>query len=379
MRSVVDTEGEHIDIRSIYLDGCYFSVDVEQADQLAVFFYTAVHDMLKDICVVDWRFENRRLVNIETSLKNDKAPNGHYTFGTDAFVRTARMKNVTALRKYQKYRSTCISRPKRNVACSSNCKSPERYMETILASSTDMEEAKGKIVTLFNIDNVPYDSEFYHDDFLVHYSCMPMEETNGILFCGHVHLEVSAHAVEDNIDNWAEQLKQLALSMKALVGNMNIHIMLNSGREPYSRYYGLYNSILTIRTDQLELYSRMLYLTEIGWTNLLCSATRNLGIHLSIDSELSIVELADGGLLVGGSNPITSTGVDALKKIKKVLYPTILPRSRFHPYQHLIIRPQWEVVPVFDDEINISEQDLIFEHHGEIDREKLFAQFNIAI
>lgn len=369
MRSVADAEGEHIDIRTVYLDGCYFSVTAEKADQLAVLFHTAVNNMLKDLCIIDWHFENRKLVDIETSLQKDKAPNGHYTFSADAFVRTTRMRSITALRKFQRYRSKCLSKTNRYT------QSPEQNLAFILASSNSIEEAKCKIIEQFNIDRIPYGS-IYRDDFLVYYSSMPMDEVDGPTFCGHVLFQFAAYVVENEIDSWAEQLKQLALRMQALIGNINIHIMLNSGREPYSRYYGSYNETLATRNDQLELFSRMIYLTEIGWTNILCNATRNLGVCSDPDSELCITELENGGLLVGSSEAIVDTGVGTLRKIKTVLYPAILPRKRSHQSHCMIIRPLWEVVPVFDDEITFSEQSIVFEHHGEIDSGKLFAQFN---
>ena len=370
MRSVTDAEGALIDVRSIFLDGRYFSVTAEQADQLAEFFYTAINSLLKDSCIIDWKFKNRKLVDIETSLQRDKAPNGSYTFCADAFVRTARMRNLTALRKFQRHRSICLSKPVRNT------RPPEQDVASILASSNCIEEAKCKIVEQFDMDRVPPYESFYRDDILVYYCCMPIDETNGAKFCGDVLFQVAAYVVDNEINAWAEWLKQLAIEMQAMIGNINIHIMLNSGREPYSRYYGSYNSTLAARTDQLERYSQMIYLTEIGWTNILCNATRNLGVCPGPNSELCVVELESGGLLVGSPKSLIDTGISVMKKIKTILYQAILPRKRLHQCQGLIIRPLWEVVPVFDDEITITEQSIVFEHHGDINCEKLFAQFN---
>lgn len=253
----------------------------------------------------------------------------------------------------------------------------ERKAESILASSVDYAEAKSKILDLFSLDRVPYDSELYTDDFMANFWCMPMEETNGERYCGWLLLKISAYTVEEEINAWAEQLKQLSIKMQALVENLNVCIMLNSSQEPYSRYFGTENSVLQPRTTNMNLYARLLYCTEVGWTNLICKSTRTLGILPETKPGLRIIELENGGLCVESEKSIEDTGIELLKTIKAAMYPVILPRSKLHLYRGFTIRPLWEAVPVFDDEISVSDQGVAFVHQGGVDKESLLVRLHL--
>ena len=63
--------------------------------------------------------------------------------------------------------------------------------------------------------------------------------------------------------------------------------------------------------------------------------------------------------------------------IKAAMYPVIFQRSKLHPFRGFAIRPLWETVPVFDDEISVSGQGVTFVHQGEIDKENLLVRLHL--
>ena len=87
---------------------------------------------------------------------------------------------------------------------------------------------------------------------------------------------------------------------------------------------------------------------------------------------MQLRELESGSAIVRLNTPITDTDVAELLPVKELLYDGLYPGMRELPIEVFMdeeymapiakIRMQWECIPVLDDEIVITEKNIIFRH-----------------
>ena len=152
----------------------------------------------------------------------------------------------------------------------------------------------------------------------------------------------------------------------------NIRVELNTyGDTPYSCYYGLYPSQddLILKGTHLRFFSQNIYVTEVGWAHFISKETRTLG-KLNLAGEdrdlLQVEELPNGALLVRAKRPVSEMKMADLKAVKRCIYELILPREQKMDIK-IRLRSEWEYVPVFENELSVTDEGYLFKHFGTID------------
>ena len=248
----------------------------------------------------------------------------------------------------------------------------EYYETQVLPFMSDPELLKQAVQKLFDLENRVHLASCGYPDLYAFISCRPINSEK--LFRGGFNLQMPFYCLCDEVDFWGEKFYEFGQKLAEEFPHTNIHIQVApSHAESYTSYYGMYASECATVSPSLYFRSflRHLYLTEIGWAHFISKETRTLGESglPPADERILLTELKGGGQAVRTRNPVSTATIADLKSVKRYLYPMVLPRAQTHSFD-LPLRRYWEYVPVFEDELTITEKGIQFQHHGQIDVDK---------
>ena len=370
-RSVIDSNLQVIDCRELKLAGTFFSLTQEQADGIARRIYDYANSIFGSSCVLDWMIENRVLKDMDTSLHTRKLKNGAYCITGRGNVLCDRVYNKATLRKH--VREVCYPAIPPKVFGSRQSVDHAEYYEThVIPFMNDPEQLKKAVQNLFDLENRVYLASCQYPDLFAFISSSPMESTN--LFHGEFGLQIPFYCLCDEVDLWGERFYELGKELAETFPNTNAYIEVgHTHAGSYTCYFGSnrvgFNTVPDV--SFLHLYLQELYLTEIGWAHFISKKTRLLieGNTQPTDDRIFLTELKGGGQAVRVRNPVSTATISDLKSMKRYLYPMVIPRTHTFPLDWPL-RRYWEYVPVFEDELTITEKGVQFQHHGQIDVDK---------
>jgi hypothetical protein len=187
-------------------------------------------------------------------------------------------------------------------------------------------------------------------------------------------LQIPFYCLCDEVDLWGERFYELGKELAETFPNTNAYIEVgHTHAGSYTCYFGSnrvgFNTVPDV--SFLHLYLQELYLTEIGWAHFISKKTRTLieGSQQPTDDRILLTELKEGGQAVRVRNPVSTATISDLKSMKRYLYPMVIPRTHTFPLDWPL-RRYWEYVPVFEDELTITEKGVQFQHHCQIDVDK---------
>lgn len=370
-RSVIDSNLQVIDCRQLKLAGTFFSLTQEQAGEVARRLYDYINATFSDSFVLDWKIGGRALKDMGASFPAQRLKNGAYIITAQGNVLCDRVYNKTTLRKYE--REVCYPAiPPKTLGSWQSVDHAEYYETQVMPCMNNPEQLKQAVQKLFDLENRVYLASCQSRDLLAFISSSPMESTNH--FHGEFGLEIPFYCLCDEVDLWGERFYELGKQLVEAFPNTNAHIEVGDTHAgSYTCYFGSsrvgFNTVPEV--PFLHLYLQELYLTEIGWAHFISKKTRLLieGNTQPTDERIFLTELKGGGQAVRVRNPVSTATISDLKSMKRYLYPMVIPRTHTFPLDWPL-RRYWEYVPVFEDELTITEKGIQFQHHGQIDVDK---------
>ena len=399
MKSVAENKGQYFDSRMITMRCTFFSLTEEDVNSLAKAYYSFMEKIFGQEGVLDWKFEKRTIKNYDgltDALKNRKMKNGSFGMVCEGFYRSNEVYNKTTLRSFQRHEILSVE-PFQYIE-SNNTKF---YKEKILPFMKEPDILKKHICMLFDTEEGVFAEKVHMHDFGGFFSC-GMSQPG--FYQGDYVIGAYVYSLEDQLDWFNTELVKFGYLLMGKMQNINIVIQINSTAECYSRYYGrvfdkpgykggfLKMQLLeALRLKDIKNIDSLItvgqgmrycYLTELGWGNFICERTRKLaGDSFSSEDGIVVESLPEGGMFVRLVNPISKLSIRELKKIKRCIYRTIMPREltmpwigtqmdgildpAFWPLEYRL-RREWEIVPVFEDEITLDNYLITFKHYGEI-------------
>ena len=386
MKSIVNTQGEAIDSRYLRIYGTFYSVSKEEATALALAYYTFFSSILKESFVIEWKNENGHLLkNIQDMITTKKSL--VYNFALEGYVKSNIVNNKKTLNEYNKM----IYRNSNNIIVPDTY--TPYYHKNIQSNIGDHEALKEAVLRLFDEEGqIPLTNNKLYD-VQGGFSNAYMTGTSG-LYYGEFCFMIRLFCIEDSVNRWSDLFADFGRKMMRF-DNINICIDIDSGlpgiSDPYSLHYGrdsisCDNSSLVF--SDMRIYLRYFYITEICWGHFISSETAKLGLNLMQKSDSDIVEFEqteNSGIYIHLKTSIDKSTIHDLKQMKKIIYSCVLPRFGTHPLHHIStvdearLRRDWEVVPVFRDELYVSDSYnfIRFTHFGKIKFETVCSSMQI--
>ena len=371
MKSTISALGKVIDCRKLIISGSFFSLTQAQADDLFRAFYDFINDSFLRFSVLDWRFRDWALRDPDIALRTKKLKNGAYTSTCMGYVVGEIVYNKTTLRKYLRNIMYPLM-PRELVGIDESVDFAEYYDSNVLSQVGNNERLKTALLELFDADGHMHQGEFIEPDIQAGFINIPMRATDG-LYYGTFGLDISYFCLNNELEQWADEFCAFGKKLAERYSNINCGITLESLPQPYAAYYGRYpkNCDPIFLQTSLREYVRSFYLTDVFWANIICKKTCGLGIILPEDTESDEIEfekLSGGGIFIRARNPISAVKTCDLKRIKRSIYSTIMPRENEMPLSQRL-RRRWENVPVFENELFVTDKGVKFKHYGEIELE----------
>ena len=372
--SMASTLSKTVDCRMICLELDYCQLPLSKMQQLVRMCCTDFEKMLEDSFVSAWHWNSRKM-NVEKIHQKIYSKQSSFVFGCDADVHSSVVYDAKSLNSYDKKLKGISTVSSYYSLDYPNVISPylnKRY------TNADLQKI------IFDICNRPgMKKQSYwgtHDARALFWNCI---HTNNPSKCyGKISFCVALMCLGDDSTYFAHEL--LGVLKKA--GNTFCQV---SGRISLSSLQGVasccahmhYFSEIgcTSQSNNTHELFPYCYVPGVEWCNLLSplqlKLLPNLLCNPPLRSDIIKENCSCGGIILRLDRPISSVDIDSLIELKKILYNSLYPGSSCIPikffmddsmYSYLTKpRLQWEYLPIFQEELQITEDFIVFKHNIE--------------
>lgn len=390
MRPTIGLNRCATDCRSLTLGGSFYHLSKQQVQEIMVDYQMFVNNLFDDTCVLEWTYNNRAVNDLQRSMKETDSTRP--VLFLRGIVSNQTVYNKTTLREYCKKTAYSLSQNWAPMYTSVDYQS--KKSQILRAIDLKSETLIPDLQKLFLLDSV-YLNEYTMLDLSGHVCVKPtLSESNNL--CGTLCLSVSFLCLEACLDDIADKMGVFVENLS----NKYINISLTVGIETanhgssfsdYLNYFGeLYfdgfNSIHHNIGKKMIDQAQIVYLTRLGWTNTLSPLALSLRQQFPSteknDSTIEVKELPSGGLKVRYKKPVSTCKMSDYYQLKAEIYGALYPGGVIIPGRKLIdpmnnfLRPRWEYVPIFGDEIHIEEDSLRIQHRGVFNKEIIQKAFD---
>ena len=365
MRSIISSRGQIIDNRKLIMRIGYYSLTLKKVHELANEFYFFVNKLFPD-CVFDWKLQNRAFKDFNDALRDRSMKNGSYSLFMRGNFICEEVYNKTTFRRFE--RETSYPKSSQSLRGADESIDYLPYKRERSSVTWDVQREKEAALEQFDLEGKRYLAESVAPDVLAEGVNIPMDFSKP-LFYGFFLLQIPVFCLENETNQIADRLLQFCLELEETFKKINAYVELNPRKECYSMYFGLFAKNGFASELPYRGISRCLYFPEFGWGNVISSVTRELKTQFFTNEEatrISVNETRSGGLCVRCCNPIMEMSIADLKSIKSVMYEYILPRHSI--WKGICdFRKEWELVPIFNNELTVYNVGFVFQHYGTLD------------
>ena len=239
------------------------------------------------------------------------------------------------------------------------------------------ELLKQNILRIFREEGRKYLGGYYSSDASALVNILPYQQKKDCYY-GTVRIKISSFCLNGQQNEMAEALAEFAVFLSKNYHNLNAHVLLcpdTAGITPYKTLFGggdyTDGSHEDANCTRREWYPTY-YLSGAEWFNIVSPLAQQ---HIPCSAEdsgargINVKNAAEGPLIVKSSKTILDFGISDALEMKKWLYPALYPgmssvllRMLFRDSKADIHYPRndWRIVPVFEDEINVMNEYLVF-------------------
>ena len=377
--SVLDYPSIH-DCRVVTYCGQFHAMTSEQTAQLATEFYDFVNDFFGETCVLPWELNYRVSKNVHADLEKIGKDNREICLGMDdGFAKGGPIRNKTTAREHAMALRRDVDFSLIPNTMNRSADYPAYYKEHIQPVRDDPQALKRAILKTFQ------EPERIHLGFLVHADIDALfrsyyNEVNRDLFSGFWEMGVSVFVLDDDLPRFVDSLRahMLQLAQRWEKVNLQAGIDISEWEGGYRYVFGLPSMKLNDERFVLQNYSPRLYLPSMNWMNVVCRDTLSLlgEQKAPVENGLLVQKLDGGSLLVQCDCQMQEVTVERLAQVKRYLYPVIYPGegqflAKPSPLQTRRPRSRWEMVPVFEDELEVTDTMITFTHHSTVDIQRV--------
>ena len=377
--SMASSFGELVDCRVLHLDLEFFQLSKNQLASFAESCYSSICDLLKDEFYTQWVWNSRKTSKsrIEKNLATGRK---YYSFGCEADVISDVVFDSKSFRMYEKhYRNA-------DLKYSSAWQISFDYKDIVcpkLNAALTPEQCKQITQEIFSLKGMKKLAQWEGHDVFSMFSCTQHENTDN-LYYGDFVFYIAYSCLISNPTFFAEQLVTIVKQIGNQFKNVSGRVMLTpfSGISPYSPHMRTFYSDVIQDGSHVQAgvkpheWYQHYYSQGAEWFNLISPVQLKHIPNVVEDArkypEIGTEHCKEGGVIVRLKKPIDQIDIDDLVPIKKVMYNALYPgktkillRSFCDPSKFgYMAKPRvaWENMPIFDDEIIINYDSLVFQH-----------------
>ena len=244
---------------------------------------------------------------------------------------------------------------------------PDYYENNIRSVVEDPEQLKSALLDLFAVPAHESVKRMHGAD--LKGGVTARKAADGSFF-GEMELAISLFCVNSKVDMIADKLNLLAGQLCNELVNINAHVGISvpciGSQSPYMKYFGCGGGTPD--------YKNGFFMCSLSWANIVSRMTVNdFDLTLSPDTGIDVSVLPSGAVMVRSRKKVMEANVTELCQMKRKFYAALYPGKSFLPYGILkrgmwsqISRPRcdWELVPVFEDEIVTHKEGIEFRHNS---------------
>lgn len=375
--SMATLQNETVDCRMVQLELEFYHLDGSQLKNICIMLFDEILNLLGEEFYLHWSLNGKHISGDALRKRIGKTA-GPVTWGCCGDVTSAVVWNAKTFKEYDRklqYRLGSFDRERISV----------NYLNTfqeLFTSANSKEKIKAALMGMFNMDHQKKMALWRNHDLTMGFYSHSYHH-NANLYYGTINVSIALPCLRENSCPFSAQLVSLACKASELISNISGRVMLSpiypigpcSG---HMEYFGKLPD--GFPAPPFELWSiewnPFFYLQGAEWFNLISPLQRK---HLpSIISEVinypdvTVCELSNGGITVQCKKGILKTDISELLQIKHLLYNALFPGKSEMLFEHLWDpnalsyntkpRPQWEYVPMFDDEITVLTDRIVFQH-----------------
>lgn len=370
MKTTACRQGQVIDCRVLSITGEFHTLSETQINELAKAFFDCVSDRFSDECYIEWSIEKHKFSDVGDALEKHKRKNGCFSLLFNGDIKSDIVYSPASFRKNER---ALLYSDFQTVGHSCSADYIDYYNEHIAGKTG--EDLRQSILSAFNEPKKVYLQNYLSHDIQGTFFAVRDEKTGP--FYGEFLIAISVFSLEEELDSAAEYFSDVLRKLSFRFSNINARIMLAplslNCDNFYSAYFGRMPSGLPLTPANSAKWSaaQYKYLRGIGWFNIVSPTTRALiskSHYAAAGRSMLVCNMENGALSVGCVENISKADVGELKDIKALLYTSLLPGESTINLEAIKDNPlwsprsRWEMLPVFDDEVTVTESEIIFKH-----------------
>lgn len=371
MIPTAESFGKIIDCGRLSFEGWFYCLSEEEMIELAKSIFSFVDRRFGESCVLLWKCNDRAVKTVDDI--NSKAVKTDEIFDISVFgdVKSSLVYNKTSLRAYE---AKLLYDPVYTLGLAPGDASADypaysqRELEPYKNDPATLREA---VIRLFSEEGRVNKNLFSQHDVEGAFFAYHMEKQEE-LFSGEFKLHISCFSLGDELDNMADELYKFGRLLALDFTNVNMAIGITQTDFDWDRCFG------TLNTDEaddetgfkMRCRAEFMYLHKVGWANIISPTVSRL---LSDESKALFNTLENGAVCARLGCSASETTLKALKQLKAVVYPAMLPGWFEFELDCLHIRPYWENVVVLDNELSFENGKMLLAQNGKADGDYLLS------
>lgn len=357
---------EFVDGRRLLLNLNFHELNEEHVFELCDRCYKYTQEFLGESFVTEWTSDSRPTKPADVMRKLEERKK-NLTFHLHGNVISNSVYNKKTLKAYRHRLLYESHTPGRETSVSKDY--PEMFCLNYAGAKTP-EAIKAATLKIFNTEHknaiVKWRTFDVFGGFFQHWT-----PDDFITCSGSYYLQIAIGCLGSYVDKIAEEFcsfsKELASTFPGISGYVSLTPFIRCGN---NTAYGHYFSSMALEWNPYK------YVTGVEWFHILSPMQRSLVPDLLTDAtreaNIEVKELNKGGVVVRIGKGVLETDVPEYLALKRVMYDALYPGGRTielaHWFDSKLISPSvkprilWEYIPVFDDEVTVLEDRIIFRH-----------------
>ena len=364
-----------VDHRFLILHVDFYELTEEQEKNLAEDYICFCKDLLENHFYAGW-FTGRFILDVKADKILKRKP--AQSFGFEAFAKSDLVNDRCSFRSFRRK----LYDPRRighsNDMSADYMEITEKYWK----KPVDPEKCKQNILDIFAMPGKIYKGYWNQWDASGYFGSSKLWR-NASGFCGDLDFRVSISCLGDAFDAYSEKMRAFAMELSKRYVNISARVFVFAdGDYPYKSIYGKTavfkdGSHLDSGCDP-SIWYKHYYVRGAEWFNILSPLQQKHFKNLSEkvkDYETILHEvLPGGGVSVWLNKPLSQIDVGDLSPMKDLLYDGIQPGTCEILLDKLydlgrfgyLFKPRrwWEPFPLFDDEVFVLEDRVVFKHRA---------------
>lgn len=378
--SMATTLNTYADCRMLTLELEFHKLERAQMIELAHYCAQQIHDLFSGDVYAIWHSHGRRCSyeKLIDKLLNERS---YCDFSFEADFCSECVYDRKSAAEFERKRTFLANTSAEVPYCSTD------YLEYFVdhfSNIHDSNDIKTAIVSTSVLPGKYFRSKWFNYDISSSFDAV-CHANDPERFKGSYTMQVALMSLGTNAEEMADYFKKVLTSAAQIANTVSGRVLLSpftavSYTSPHMCYFGEVDATKVVSTAETEAYYsvedwyRYLYFCGAEWFNLLTprqmSHLSNFPDLCEAQNNVAVEKMANGSVAIGSKKPITEFEPLDLMPIRKLLYPALYPGASAIPLDVLLnpclyafmakFRPQWEMIPIFEDEISIEEKYLRF-------------------